>query len=51
MKQVFFPSILRFGCLDADIENRLMAKGGVWEGEGEKNEESSMEAYTLSYVK
>ena len=36
---------------DTDIENRLMDKGGGEEGEGEMNGESSMDAYTLSYVK
>jgi len=35
---------------DADIENRLMDKGRGEEGEGEMNGESSMEAYTLTYV-
>ena len=34
-----------------DIENRLMDKGGGEEGQGEMNRESSMEAYTLTYVK
>ena len=32
-------------------ENRLMDKGCGKEGEGELNGESSVEAYTLSYVK
>ena len=36
---------------DADTENRRMEMGGGEEGESEMNEESSMEAYTLSYVK
>ena len=36
---MFFPSsILKFGCLNADIENRLMDKGGDREGEGENGE-------------
>ena len=35
---------------DADIENRLMDKGGKEEGEGEMNGESSMDSYTLTYV-
>ena len=35
---------------DTDIENRLMDKGGGNEGEGETNEENSMDAYTLTYV-
>ena len=35
---------------DADIENRLMDKGGGEQGEGEMNGESSMDAYTLTYV-
>ena len=35
---------------DADIENRLMHKGGGKEGEGEMNGQSSMDAYTLVYV-
>ena len=33
---------------DADLENRLMDRGGGEEGQGEMN---SMEAYTLPYVK
>ena len=36
---------------DADIENRLTVKGGGEKGEGEMNGESSMEAYTVQYVK
>ena len=36
---------------ETDIENRLVEKGGGEEGEGEMNGESSMEAYTLPYVK
>ena len=36
---------------DADIENRLMDKGGREEGEGEMNRESSMETHILPYVK
>ena len=36
---------------DADIENRLLDKGRGGEGEGEINGESSMDAYTLTYVK
>jgi len=36
---------------DTHIENRFMNKGGGEEGEGEMNGESSMEAYTLPYVK
>ena len=35
----------------ADIENRLVDKGKGEEGGGEINGESSMEAYTLTYVK
>ena len=35
---------------DADIENRLMDKGGGEGGEGEMNGKSSMDAYTLTYV-
>ena len=35
---------------DADLENRLRGEGGGEEGEGEKNGESSMEVYTLTYV-
>ena len=34
-----------------DIEKRFVVKGGKEEGEGEMNGESSMEAYTLPYVK
>ena len=34
-----------------DIEKRFVVKGGKEEGEGEMNGESSMEAYTLTYVK
>ena len=36
---------------DADIENRPMNKSGGEEEEGEVNGESSMEAYTLPYIK
>ena len=36
---------------DIDIENRLMDKGWREAGDGEMNGESSMEAYTLIYVK
>ena len=36
---------------DADIENTLMDKGGGEEEEGQINGESSMDAYTLTYVK
>ena len=36
---------------DADIENRFMDTGTGKEGEGDMNGESSMEAYTLQYVK
>jgi len=37
---------------DADIKNRLTDKGGVGgEGEDEMNGESSIEAYTLPYVR
>ena len=36
---------------DADIENTLMDKGWGEEGEGQINGESSMDAYTLTYVK
>ena len=36
---------------DADIENRPMNKSGGEEEEREMNGESSMEAYTLPYVK
>ena len=36
---------------DADIENGPMNKSGGEEEEGEMNGESSMEAYTLPYVK
>ena len=36
---------------DADIENKLMDKGGGEEGKDKMNGESSMEAYTLPYVK
>ena len=36
---------------DADIENRLTDTGCREEGEDEMNAESSMEAYTLPYVK
>ena len=38
---------------DADIENRFMDKGGreEREAEAEMNGESSMETYTLTYVK
>ena len=35
---------------DADVESRLMDKDGEEEGEGEMNPESSMDAYTLTYV-
>ena len=35
---------------DTDIENRLTFKGGGEEGKGEINGESSMGAYTLTYV-
>ena len=35
---------------DADIENRLMHMGRREEGVGETNGESSMDAYTLTYV-
>ena len=35
---------------DTDIENRLTDKGRGEEGEGEINGESSMDAYTLTYV-
>ena len=33
-----------------NIENTLMNKGGGEEGEGEIDGESSMDAYTLTYV-
>ena len=36
---------------DPDIENKLMDKGGGEEGEDKMNGVSSMEAYTLPYVK
>ena len=36
---------------DADIENKLMDMGSGEEGQGGTNGESSMEAYTLPYVK
>ena len=36
---------------DADIENKFMDKGGREEREAEMNGESSMETYTLTYVK
>ena len=36
---------------DADMESRLMDMGRGKEGEGGTNEETSMEAYTLPYVK
>ena len=36
---------------DADIENRLMDASGGGEGEDERHGESSMEAYTIPYVK
>ena len=35
---------------DTHIENRLIDKGRGEEGEGEINGESSMDAYTLTYV-
>ena len=36
---------------DADTENRLTDIGSGEEGEGETNGESSMDTYTLPYVK
>ena len=36
---------------DADIDSRLMDQGWGEEREGEMNGESSMDTYTLSYVK
>ena len=33
---------------DTDIENRLVAKGGREEGEGEMNGEGSLEAHILT---
>ena len=36
---------------DAGIENRVTDKGGGEEEEGQINGESSMDAYTLTYVK
>ena len=36
---------------DTDIENRFMDKGGGEVGEGERNGESTVEAYTLPYAK
>ena len=36
---------------DTEKKNKFMDKGCGKEGEGELNGESSMEAYTLSYVK
>ena len=36
---------------DTDIQNGLMDKGRVEEGDSEMNRERSMEAYTLPYVK
>ena len=36
---------------DTEKKNKFMDKGCRKEGEGESNGESSMEAYTLSYVK
>ena len=36
---------------DTDLENRLMDKGRVEEGDSEMNGERSMEAYTLPFVK
>ena len=35
---------------DTGIENRRMDRGGGEEGEGETSGESSMEAYTLTFV-
>ena len=35
---------------ELDMENRLVDKGKGEEGEGEMNEESSMDAYTLPHV-
>ena len=35
---------------DVDVENRLMDRVWGGEGEGAINGESSMEAYTLTYV-
>ena len=36
---------------NGDAKNRLMNTGGVGEGEGGTNGESTMETYTLSWVK
>ena len=35
---------------NTDIENRLRDKGQGEEGDGEMNGETSMDAYTLTYV-
>ena len=37
--------------METDIENRVMDKDGGEEREGEMKGESSMETYTLPYVK
>ena len=37
--------------IDTDVENRLVDNGGGEEDKGEMNGDSSLEAYTLPYVK
>ena len=50
-KMVVMNLFLQGSNTDADIENRLIDKGRGEEREGERNEESSMGTYTLTYVK
>ena len=48
LKRWYWWTYLQGSNGDADLENRLMDKGGGEEGQGEM---ISMEAYTLPYVK
>ena len=50
-RKVVLMNLLQCSSGDADIEHRLMDKGGGEEGEGEMSGERSVEAYTLQYAK
>ena len=50
IKMVLMNLNLQGSNTDADIQNRLMDEGRREEGEGGMNGESSMEAYTPTYV-
>ena len=50
-RKMVLMNLLRGSSGGADIEHRLTGMGGWREGESGRNGESSMETYTLPYVK